>query len=256
MIATDCISFNCFRYVLHQKHSFVYHLVADGCAGKKSVDSPVGRWRRVHNPGQVETLEFNANGTGVETIETRQKITIPLEGSDSRYDWWTGTRYPRQLTGGYDVNFTTRSSQTFRWERKGEYLTIKYSADTTITDTADNSYTWHDSVYTESGTYQWKGSTVADCDSTVTLMLVIRHVGIEMIDGNGKKVRVYPNPTDGWLTIDADNIQSIEVYDNTGRRVAEYVSTNRIDLSHLPLGGYVLKIRMEKGVSIHHVIRN
>lgn len=74
-----------------------------------------------------ETLEFNANGTGVETIETRQKITIPLEGSDSRYDWWTGTRYPRQLTGGYDVNFTTRSSQTFRWERKGEYLTIKYS---------------------------------------------------------------------------------------------------------------------------------
>ena len=94
---------------------------------KKSVGSPVGRWRRVHNPGQVETLEFNANGTGVETIETRQKITIPLEGSDSRYDWWTGTRYPRQLTGGYDVNFTTRSSQTFRWERKGEYLTIKYS---------------------------------------------------------------------------------------------------------------------------------
>ena len=87
-------------------------------------------------------------------------------------------------------------------------------------------------------------------------MLVIRHVGIDVIDGNGKKVRVYPNPTDGWLTIDADNILSIEVYDNTGRRVAEYGATNRIDLGHLPLGGYVLKIRMEKGVSIHHVIRN
>ena len=136
------------------------------------------------------------------------------------------------------------------------HLTINYSADTTITDTADNSYTWHDSVYTESGTYQWKGSTIAGCDSTVTLMLVIRHVGIEVIDGNGKKVRVYPNPTDGWLTIDADNILSIEVYDNTGRRVAEYGATNRIDLSHLPMGGYILKIRMEKGSSIHHVIRN
>ena len=136
------------------------------------------------------------------------------------------------------------------------HLTINYSVDTTITDTADNSYTWHDSVYTESGTYQWKGSTIAGCDSTVTLMLVIRHVGIEVIDGNGKKVRVYPNPTEGWLTIDADNILSIEVYDNTGRRVAEYGATNRIDLSHLPMGGYVLKIRMERGVSIHHVIRN
>lgn len=136
------------------------------------------------------------------------------------------------------------------------HLTINYSVDTTITDTADNSYTWHDSTYTESGTYQWKGSTIAGCDSTVTLMLVIRHVGIEVIDGNGKKVRVYPNPTDGWLTIDADNILSIEVYDNTGRRVAEYGATNRIDLSHLPMGGYILKIRMEKGSSIHHVIRN
>ena len=136
------------------------------------------------------------------------------------------------------------------------HLTINHSADTTITDTADNSYTWHDSVYTESGTYQWKGSTVAGCDSTVTLMLVIRHVGIEVIDGNGKKVKVYPNPTDGWLTIDADNILSIEVYDNTGRRVAEYGATNRIDLSNLPMGGYILKIRMENGSSIHHVIRN
>ena len=190
---------------------------------------------------QVDTLHLTVNYNSVrnDTVEVCDRYTW----HDSTYTESGVHQWHGFTVSGCDSTITL-------------HLTINYSADTTITDTADNSFTWHDSVYTESGTYQWKGSTVAGCDSTVTLMLVIRHVGIEVIDGNGKKVKVYPNPTDGWLTIDADNILSIEVYDNTGRRVAEYGTTNRIDLSHLPMGGYVLKIRMERGVSIHHVIRN
>ena len=190
---------------------------------------------------QVDTLHLTVNYNSVrnDTVEVCDRYTW----HDSTYTESGVHQWHGFTVAGCDSTITL-------------HLTINYSADTTVADTADNSYTWHDSTYTESGTYQWKGSTVAGCDSTVTLLLVIRHVGIEVIDGNCKKVKVYPNPTDGWLTIDADNIISIEVYDNTGRRVAEYGATNRIDLSHLPMGGYILKIRMEKGSSIHHVIRN
>ena len=44
----------------------------------------------------------------------------------------------------------------------------------TITDTACNSYTLNDSVYTASGTYIQHRKNVAGCDSTITLTLVIK----------------------------------------------------------------------------------
>ena len=136
------------------------------------------------------------------------------------------------------------------------YLTVNYSAETTVTDTAEGTYTWHGTTYTESGTYQWQGTTEAGCDSIVTLLLVINNVGIEMIGENGVVVSVHPNPTNGWITIDAEDIMSVEVFDQTGRKITSYEQTNRINLGGLPTGGYMLKIHMQRGTSIQRVILN
>lgn len=134
------------------------------------------------------------------------------------------------------------------------HLTINYSVETTVRDTAEGSYTWHDTTYTESGTYQWQGTTNAGCDSTVTLMLVVNSVGIEVIDGSGISVVVYPNPTTGWITIDADDVLSVEVFDQAGRKVATYEQTNRIYLGGLASGNYMLKIHLQRGQSVQRVI--
>jgi len=133
-------------------------------------------------------------------------------------------------------------------------LTINYSVETAVTDTAEGNYTWNGTTYTESGTYQWQGTTAEGCDSTVTLLLVINNVGIEVIDGNGVAVNVYPNPTTGWITIDADDVLSVEVYDQTGRNVAIYDNSNRINLGDLPTGSYLLKIHLQRGHSVRRVI--
>ena len=134
------------------------------------------------------------------------------------------------------------------------YLTINYSTEILLTDTAEGSYIWHDSTYTESGTYTWNGTTNEGCDSTVTLLLVINPVGIDVVEGNGIIVKVYPNPTSGLLTVDATDILSIDVIDQTGRNVDTYTNTNRIDLGDLPTGSYILKIHLQRGQSIKRVI--
>lgn len=135
-------------------------------------------------------------------------------------------------------------------------LIINNTVETQITDTAEGSYTWHDNEYTESGTYVWQGTTADGCDSTVTLMLVIEQdIGIEVI-GSQAQVSVYPNPTDGWLTIGSDMVVAVEVFDHAGRRVAVFNDTNRIYLGDLPSGGYLLNIHLDHRVVTQRVQLN
>ena len=88
----------------------------------------------------------------------------------------------------------------------------------------------------------------------MTLLLVINNVGIEVVDGNGVAVNVYPNPTTGWITIDANDVLSVEVFDQAGRHIATHDNTNRIDLGGLATGNYMLRIHLQRGNSIQRVI--
>ncbi len=78
--------------------------------------------------------------------------------------------------------------------------------------------------------------------------------GIETVEV--MNVNVYPNPTTGWLIVDAENILSVEVFDLSGCKVAAYERTNKIDLDGLPAGNYLLKIHLSTGTSLQRVIKD
>lgn len=132
-------------------------------------------------------------------------------------------------------------------------LTVHHSVERRIFAYASHSYTWHDTTYTEGGIYQWHGTTVDGCDSTETLELTIGSQGIHP-ETNHQLVIVYPNPTTGWINVNARNVQSIEVFDQAGRHVAMFEYADRIDLSGLPTGHYLLRVRMKDGFSLHRVL--
>ncbi len=52
----------------------------------------------------------------------------------------------------------------------------------------------------------------------------------------------YPNPTDGIIYFNLDQDTKIEVFDITGQKQSETVSSTSIDISYLPSGVYLLKI--------------
>jgi hypothetical protein len=54
-------------------------------------------------------------------------------------------------------------------------------------------------------------------------------------------VKVYPNPTNGKFTIDAENFEGVEVYDVSGRLILES-KLKTIDLEGQSKGLYLLKI--------------
>lgn len=73
-----------------------------------------------------------------------------------------------------------------------------------------------------------------------------------------QELNVYPIPTTGPLTIgvDANSLQTIEVFNVLGAVVlVPAVSDNRIDISELPTGSYVLKITTKEGISTKRIIK-
>ena len=131
-------------------------------------------------------------------------------------------------------------------------LTVNYSTETTVTETATGSYTWNGNTYSESGTYYWYSTTVDGCDSTVTLILTVT-TGIDDVNSE-ITLNVYPNPTTSWITIDADDILKVEVYDLYGRKLATHQNTDRINLQGLASGTYTLRVQTLHGTAIQRVL--
>jgi hypothetical protein len=76
------------------------------------------------------------------------------------------------------------------------------------------------------------------------------------------RVRVYPNPTTGELTITNYElgITNVEIFDIYGRKhhisyLTSQISNHQINIAHLPAGVYFVKITTEAGVTVKKVVK-
>ena len=182
-------------------------------------------------------LTINYSTTGVETVTACDSYT------------WNGTTYTASAVDSVStLNAAGCDSTAFL------HLTINYSTYDTIHERAVNSFEWNGTVLTETGEYTYEGQTVAGCDSIVILKLTIDHVGISDVEGF-EDIIIYPNPTTGKLSINADGVTKVEVFDHAGRLVNTFVNTNQLDISQLPTGTYALRITLQKGSTVRRVIK-
>ena len=80
------------------------------------------------------------------------------------------------------------------------------------------------------------------------------NVSVNEIEKEG--ITVYPNPSNGGLTIDAESpFTAIEVFDVLGKKVWDKTNTNsrhaQIELAHLAAGTYTLKLSLANGTFTH-----
>ena len=102
-------------------------------------------------------------------------------------------------------------------------------------------------------------ATSYGCDSIVTLSLTITaNVGVTEVTPVST-VKVYPNPTTSHVTVEAGGLKHVELYDNEGRRLADYSDAAgdklTIDLDRLSTGVYYLRIHTGERVTIQKVIK-
>lgn len=57
-------------------------------------------------------------------------------------------------------------------------------------------------------------------------------------------LKIYPNPSAGLLTVEADNVQKISVFDVLGNLVGSQTGAGQMSISHLPDGVYFVAVRI------------
>lgn len=73
----------------------------------------------------------------------------------------------------------------------------------------------------------------------------------------GKEIKIYPNPTNNYVTIDgisSEEIKTITVFDVNGKRVYAVLNNNQMDISGLSTGIYMLKIETNEGTVLNDKI--
>ena len=72
------------------------------------------------------------------------------------------------------------------------------------------------------------------------------------------KVSVFPNPTSDWVQIQAESLQSVDIYDSSGRRLLSLTANDseqmQIDLRRFKSGVYVFQIHQTDCVKTVRVV--
>ena len=172
------------------------------------------------------------------TINNSTSAIDTITACDS-YTWIDGVTYTSSDTTAKDTLVNASGCDSI----VSLNLTINYTKTTTDSIVANDSYTWIDGVtYTSSNTTVTDTSEASNgCDSIVSLNLtIVSTVGIDN-PSTLSNIKVYPNPTNGKVTIDAENFEGVEVYDTSGRLIITS-ELRTIDLEEQAKGLYLLKV--------------
>ena len=123
-----------------------------------------------------------------------------------------------------------------------------------MTSSNGSSYLWSTGETTSSisstsaGSYTVEVTDINGCSNTSAAISVVVNDCAGLEDVESLFVKIYPNPTSDILTISSSNYlgkYSIEMYDNTGKLVKEYLSNEKdttISVNEFANGVYTIKL--------------
>lgn len=136
-----------------------------------------------------------------------------------------------------------------------------------LTTTGANTYTWSTGINsnmitvspTTNTTYTVFGSDGNGCNNTsVFTQSVSTCTGISSVSFNSQDVTIYPNPTNGFITIKDLKTATITVIDILGKQMKniEFVNVDiKANITDLPNGIYYIEIKTDNGNSIKKIIK-
>jgi hypothetical protein len=220
----------------------------------------MGIWNRTLTTCEIQDLySSQLNSTFVsagidQTICNGDQVTLTVTGSQN-YNWNNGVvdGTPFSPTNTLDYIVTADSAGC----QSADTLTVFVNEPTnsTLNETALDSYILNGQTYTQSGTYTQIIPNNEGCDSTITLNLTMNYTGINEI--NIDIISVSPNPTNGNINVQvSENLIGTRFYifDEVGRIVSIKsfnAKITTVDLSGLNQGVYFFKTDQ----NINNIIR-
>ena len=207
--------------------------------------------------GETYCYQISAHGDGFETASNEVCVTMPeppvlpcpaptelKQGDNMSTIIWTA---PEERTpDSYTVIVIDHLNNELTTEVTGISQTY-YEDNTSAVDAIDRSYKVR-AVYPE-------------CESEFALtangndFVRITNIGV---DENQMNVKIYPNPTSGQLSIEAEEMTSVSVYDLLGQCVMQMSAEDgqaTLDMSQLQNGIYFIKVNAANGSAVQRVVK-
>lgn len=174
------------------------------------------------------------------------------------YTWIDGETYTSSTTSPQYTLSTTEGCDSVVTLN----LTIGYPSHDTIAATIHQGESYNEYGFNENeaGVYTQSYVSQEGCDSTITLVLSVDPVGIDVVQLSSDMVQVVPNPTSGKIMVTWEGLlaEQIKIVDMMGRTLLEAKGEGRdvqFDLSDYPSGNYLVVITSEKGTAIKKIVK-
>lgn len=193
---------------------------------------------------QITITEPSVNAGNDVIVCEGEIITLTATGANS-YDWTNnivnGQGFIASTVGqstyevtGTDVNGCTNTDEV--------NVTVSPSTISTMTENAVDSFNFNGLTLTQSGIYFDTLLNSFGCDSIIELNLTIRYSGL--IDNLSSQINLFPNPTNGVLSIKGIDHPEIEIYDTQGKLLFK-TAESEFNISNFSNGIYFLHLKTE-----------
>ena len=163
-----------------------------------------------------------------------------------------------QLTSGAESRANITNFKVYRSTDNVDYTLIN-----TVPYVAGQTYYEYIDTPTDAGTYYYQVTTVYDNDCESDPAVDAQNpnnnyvkVGVIGINENNGKVALYPNPTKGNVTIEANGMSRITVVSMLGQVVFDTefnADTYTLNMSQFNAGMYMVRVYTEEGVTVKRV---
>jgi hypothetical protein len=214
----------------------------------------IGIWNRSLSDCEVQnlymgTLSVSSISAGSDQIICKgDSVTLTAVGASS-FSWDNNVIDGQPFIPLMSSNYVVSGSDIYGCPGSDTVLiTVNESTFSSQTQTSFNSFTWpiNGQTYTQSGTYTQVLTNAAGCDSTITLNLELSFTGMNTLSNTN--IVIAPNPVNDYVQVMIPESligQTFILMDNSGRTILEGTfmqKEHKIDLKHLAVGVYVLKI--------------
>jgi len=196
----------------------------------------------ISSNGTTATIDWNSQFAGNVDIKVQATNNCGTGPYSNNYSVLIKSGPPKPtLTRSFDTLFSSSSSNN-QW----------YYSNNMISGATNYYY-----IATSNGNYYVKVTNSSGC-SSISNNLSFYGVGIDKVDKNSS-ISIFPNPTNGKITIRGEGISKLVVMNIQGQIINEYKNDQKlndiiIDLSSNSYGVYLIKIITKNGTLLEKVV--
>ncbi len=177
-----------------------------------------------YTPGQTYNLHFAV--TNVNNPKTGFQITVENSSNQKQGSFNNPDANTQDSQGGNYITHTSAGTSNHEWD-------IQWTAPAT----SQGNLNFYYAVNIANG----NGASTGDYIQTGSVSINENTSSVN--DAENDKINIYPNPASNILNIDSKlNIDNVYIYNVSGQKMDIELKNNKIDISKLAKGNYILKI--------------